>query len=275
MHTDVIICGGALAGMTLALSLQKKGFDVLLVDPRSVRELMQQDKRTTAIAAGPRKFFDDLGVWNKLESKAEAINTINILDGSSSISLVFDYKDYVRNNISTSIKSLGHVVENSDLIKQIDLTTKNLKKCGKVKRINSKVLNIKVDKFSAKVFLENNKIAVLQGLDKVTARISTLYVSIDENVLFGTLSINVRACFKTPPTEPPESIAFIEIHKIIDGRQVANLFTGWMFASSPALSALEHAVYDVWVVDCTNSSNSSNTKTPPPPAITKPSLVLS
>ena len=158
MHTDVIICGGALAGMTLALSLQKKGFDVLLVDPRSVRELMQQDKRTTAIAAGPRKFFDDLGVWNKLESKAEAINTINILDGSSSISLVFDYKDYVRNNISTSIKSLGHVVENSDLIKQIDLTTKNLKKCGKVKRINSKVLNIKVDKFSAKVFLENNKI---------------------------------------------------------------------------------------------------------------------
>ena len=90
MHTDVIICGGALAGMTLALSLQKKGFDVLLVDPRSVRELMQQDKRTTAIAAGPRKFFDDLGVWNKLESKAEAINTINILDGSSSISLVFD-----------------------------------------------------------------------------------------------------------------------------------------------------------------------------------------
>ena len=137
LHTDVIICGGALAGMTLALSLQKKGFDVLLVDPRSVRELMQQDKRTTAIAAGPRKFFDDLGVWNKLESKAEAINTINILDGSSSISLVFDYKDYVRNNISTSIKSLGHVVENSDLIKQIDLTIKNLKKCGKVKRINS------------------------------------------------------------------------------------------------------------------------------------------
>ena len=55
--------------------------------------------------------------------------------------------------ISTSIKSLGHVVDNSDLIKQIDLTTKNLKKCGKVKRINSKVLNIKVDKFSAKVFL--------------------------------------------------------------------------------------------------------------------------
>ena len=125
---------------------------------------------------------------------------------------------------------------------------------------SSKGANSQTNLLNSFPFLENNKIAVLKGLDKVTARISTLYVSIDENVLFGTLSINVRACFKTPPTEPPESIAFIEIHKIIDGRQVANLFTGWMFASSPALSALEHAVYDVWVVDCTNSSNSSNTK---------------
>ena len=158
VHTDVIICGGALAGMTLALSLQTKGFDVLVIDPRSVNELIEKDKRTTAIAAGPKKFYDNLGVWKKLESKAEEIKTINILDGSSSISLVFDYKDYVSKNISADIKSLGHVVENSDLIQQIDLRIKNLKKCGKVKRINSKVLNIKVDKFSAKVFLENNKI---------------------------------------------------------------------------------------------------------------------
>ena len=109
-------------------------------------------------------------------------------------------------------------------------------------------------------FLENNKLAVLQGLDKVTARISTLYVRINENVHFGTLSINVRACFKTPPTEPPESIAFLEIHKIIGGKQVAKLFSGWMYSSSPALSALEHAVYDVWGVDCTNSLNSSGAK---------------
>ena len=99
--------------------------------------------------------------------------------------------------------------------------------------------------------------AVLQGLDKVTARISTFPVSTDEEVNFGTLSIRVRACHKTPPTEPPESTAFLEIVDHRPGAEPVELFSGWMFASSPALSALEHAVYDVWVVDCVNASNSS------------------
>ena len=99
--------------------------------------------------------------------------------------------------------------------------------------------------------------AVLQGLDKVTARISTFPVSTDEEVNFGTLSIRVRACHKTPPTEPPESTAFLEIVDHRPGAEPVELFSGWMFASSPALSALEHAVYDVWVVDCMNASNAS------------------
>ena len=155
MHTDIIICGGALAGMTLALSLQKKGFNVLIVDPRSVRQVMQDDKRTTAIAAGPKKFFDNLGVWKNIKSKAEAIESINILDGSSSISLVFDYKDFINKHTYSDIKSLGHVVENCDLIRHIDLRIKTLKKCGTVKRVKAKVLNIKVDKTSAEVLLDN------------------------------------------------------------------------------------------------------------------------
>jgi hypothetical protein len=100
--------------------------------------------------------------------------------------------------------------------------------------------------------------AMLQGLDKVTARISTFPVSTDEEVRFGTLSIRVRACHKTPPTEPPESTAFLEITDIRPGDEPVQLFSGWMFASSPALSALEHPVYDVWVVDCMNASNSSS-----------------
>jgi hypothetical protein len=99
--------------------------------------------------------------------------------------------------------------------------------------------------------------AVLQGLDKVTARISTFPVSTTEEVRFGTLSIRVRACHKTPPTEPPESTAFLEISDIRVGAEPVLLFSGWMFASSPALSALEHPVYDVWVVDCMKASNSS------------------
>ena len=97
--------------------------------------------------------------------------------------------------------------------------------------------------------------AVLQGLDKVTARISSFEVPINQLARFGTLEILVRACHKTPPEEPPESTAFLEISDARGGRDPSYVFRGWMFASSPALSALEHPVYDVWVVDCKNTPN--------------------
>ena len=100
--------------------------------------------------------------------------------------------------------------------------------------------------------------AVLQGLDKVTARISTFEVPFDQLVVFGTLTIQVRACHKTPPTEAPESTAFLEIKESFENAADRSLFTGWMFASSPAISALEHPVYDVWVVDCMKASSSAS-----------------
>ena len=99
-------------------------------------------------------------------------------------------------------------------------------------------------------------VAVLQGLDKVTARISTIEAPIDDRVRFGTLSIVVRHCRKTPPEEPPETTAFLEIDDLKPGDDPVRLFSGWMFASSPALSALEHPVYDVWVVGCNRRSTS-------------------
>ena len=99
-------------------------------------------------------------------------------------------------------------------------------------------------------------IAVLQGLDKVTARISTIDAPIDDQVRFGTLSIVVRHCRKTPPEEPPETMAFLEIDDEKWGERPMRLFSGWMFASSPALSALEHPVYDVWVIGCNKRSTS-------------------
>ena len=99
-------------------------------------------------------------------------------------------------------------------------------------------------------------VAVLQGLDKVTARISTIDAPIDDRIRFGTLSIVVRHCRKTPPEEPPETTAFLEIDDIKRGEQPVRLFSGWMFASSPALSALEHPVYDVWVIGCNRRSTS-------------------
>lgn len=102
--------------------------------------------------------------------------------------------------------------------------------------------------------------AVMQGLDKVTARISTFQAPIGFPIRFGTLEITVRACHKTPPEEPPESAAFLEVVEVRPDELMAPLFQGWMFASSPALSALEHAVYDVWVIDCINASNSAPPK---------------
>lgn len=94
--------------------------------------------------------------------------------------------------------------------------------------------------------------AQMQGLDKVTARISTFEAPLDTVVRFGTLELVVRRCVKRPPEESPESAAFVEIREQRAAEAPRNLFRGWMFASSPALSALEHPVYDVWVVDCLN-----------------------
>ncbi|MCG8545550.1 MAG: DUF2155 domain-containing protein [Alphaproteobacteria bacterium] len=91
---------------------------------------------------------------------------------------------------------------------------------------------------------------VLQGLDKVTARVWTFDVPIGQAVRFGTLEIVPRFCDYRPPEEPPESAAFLDIYEARPGEEKADLFHGWMFGSSPALNALEHPVYDVWVVGC-------------------------
>lgn len=95
-------------------------------------------------------------------------------------------------------------------------------------------------------------IAQLQGLDKITARISTFEVPVGQVTRFGTLEIRVDACYRTPPEERPESATFLDIADIRDDGNAtrAQLFSGWMFASSPGLSALEHPVYDVWLKEC-------------------------
>jgi hypothetical protein len=100
--------------------------------------------------------------------------------------------------------------------------------------------------------LEGNGV-VLQALDKVTARITTLNVPLNTPARFGTLEITAERCTKTPPEEPPESEAFLVIREIRPDQPPVELFRGWMLASSPALSALEHPVYDVWVKDCLNA----------------------
>jgi hypothetical protein len=92
--------------------------------------------------------------------------------------------------------------------------------------------------------------AVLQGLDKITARVSTIKVPVGQTVNFGSLQITVKACDKHPPEETPESSAFLQVVEQKPGEAPVTRFSGWMFASSPALSAMEHPVYDLWVLDC-------------------------
>ena len=93
--------------------------------------------------------------------------------------------------------------------------------------------------------------AVLQGLDKVTARISTLEANVGQTVEFGSLSITVRRCQRSRPDQRLERAAFVEIDSTDPAtKQKKRVFSGWMFMSNPAISALEHPVYDVWVKDC-------------------------
>ncbi|ARJ65753.1 hypothetical protein WV31_08835 [Magnetospirillum sp. ME-1] len=92
--------------------------------------------------------------------------------------------------------------------------------------------------------------AVLQGLDKVTARVVTVEAPVGAPVHVGALEIIVRACKKRRPEDQPESAAFLDIWELRKDQPAAALFRGWMFASSPALSAMEHPVYDIWVLDC-------------------------
>jgi hypothetical protein len=92
--------------------------------------------------------------------------------------------------------------------------------------------------------------AVLQGLDKVTARVSTFGAPIGVTVQFGTLEIVADTCVKRPPEEPPETAAFLEIYENKPEQGTQKIFSGWMFASSPGLNPLEHPVYDVWLKDC-------------------------
>jgi hypothetical protein len=109
--------------------------------------------------------------------------------------------------------------------------------------------------------------AVLQGLDKISARTSKIEAPVGSTVHFGTLSIEVRDCEQNPPEDSPENAAFLQIYETPPGEDTKRLFSGWMFSSSPALSELEHPVYDVTLLAC----KAANAPAPLPTAPTPPS----
>jgi hypothetical protein len=95
-----------------------------------------------------------------------------------------------------------------------------------------------------------NQVAVFAALDKVTANISKLEIPINETKAFGSLKVTPRVCYARPPDEQPKTTTFVEVDDTqLDG-QKKRIFTGWMFAESPGLNAVEHPVFDVWLTGC-------------------------
>jgi hypothetical protein len=95
-----------------------------------------------------------------------------------------------------------------------------------------------------------NPTAVFSGLDKITGRIISFDVAINETVQFGALQVTPRVCYSRPPTETPNTDAFVEVDEVTLQGEIKRIFSGWMFAASPGLHAVEHPIYDVWLTDC-------------------------
>ena len=104
-----------------------------------------------------------------------------------------------------------------------------------------------------------NPVAVFSGLDKITGRIISFDVYIGETVQFGALQVTPRVCHTRPQTESPLTTGFVQVDEITLNNEVRRIFSGWMYAASPGLHAVEHAVYDIWLTNCKLAS------TVPPP----------
>jgi hypothetical protein len=109
---------------------------------------------------------------------------------------------------------------------------------------------------------QGGTVLTLRGLDKITGRPTNITAPIGKTVRFATLSITARYCYSTPPSEPPETAAFVQITDQRPEQGVKAVFSGWMYASSPGLNGMEHPLYDVWAIGC------NNVATPGSPAVT-------
>ena len=112
---------------------------------------------------------------------------------------------------------------------------------------------------------------LFSGLDKITGQIISFDVNIGETVQFGALQLTPRACYTRPATETSNTDAFVEVDEVTLQGEVRRIFTGWMFAASPGLHAVEHPIYDLWLTDCKGGAQAAAEKpaeAAPPPAPT-------
>src|SRR3974390_2830846 len=96
----------------------------------------------------------------------------------------------------------------------------------------------------------SNPTAVFDGLDKITGRIITFEVGINETVQFGTLQVTPRICYSRRETGQPQTDGFVQVDEIDENKKEKRIFSGWMFAGSPGLHGVEHPIYDVWLINC-------------------------
>ncbi len=112
-----------------------------------------------------------------------------------------------------------------------------------------------------------NGVAVFSALDKVTATIRKLEVPLGETTTFGALKVTPRVCYSRPATEQPKTTSFVQVEELqLDGKQ-KSIFSGWMFAESPGLNAVEHPVFDVWLTGCDKPKNAVASRAPAPGAV--------
>ena len=104
--------------------------------------------------------------------------------------------------------------------------------------------------FPAKAERIANGVAMFAALDKVTGRVSPLELKMGQTVTFGALKVTARACYTRPPTETPLTTAFIEVDELLLDGSSKRIFTGWTFAESPGIHAVEHPTFDVWLTSC-------------------------
>jgi len=117
--------------------------------------------------------------------------------------------------------------------------------------------------------IENSR-AVFFGLDKITGRIISFDAGIDETVQFGALQVTARVCYTRPPIEATNTDAFVQVDEVTLQGEVKRIFSGWMFAASPGLHAVEHPIYDVWLTDCGSPIKVAEPAVQPTPAATTP-----
>jgi hypothetical protein len=91
---------------------------------------------------------------------------------------------------------------------------------------------------------------LLRGLDKITGRAFDIVAPLNTPVKFATLTVTARYCYSTPPSETPETAAFVQIEDNRPDKPKREVFSGWMYASSPGLNGMQHPLYDVWAIFC-------------------------